>query len=84
MKNKIERMSFVADIKNMIDGDISVVCFAGSVYLEGVLPLKLGETEMLFRAGEKVTRVEGEGLYVYELEGDCVIVRGTIKRVVFD
>lgn len=76
-------MSFVKEIKNMIDGEVSVVCFNGYVYLEGVFPLKLGEKEMLFRVGERITRVEGEGLYIYDLEGDCVIVRGTIERIAF-
>lgn len=47
-------------------------------YIESARPIKIDDTEMIFKAPNALICVCGEGLAVKELSGDCASVTGKI------
>ncbi len=47
-------------------------------YIESARPVKIDETEMIFKAANAVISVSGENLTVKELAGDCMAVTGKL------
>lgn len=76
-------MSFIRQVAKSFGGvaefKFQAVMFGrDAFYIEGARPLKIGEEEMLFRAGGAVVRLCGSGLTVKEISGDCVSIIGTV------
>lgn len=47
-------------------------------YIEGARPVKIGSSEMIFSVPSALIYVNGDGMTVKELSGDCVSVVGKI------
>ncbi len=76
-------MSFIRQVAksigNAAEFKFQAVMFGrDAFYIEGARPLKIGEEEMIFRAGGSIVRLCGSGMTVKEIAGDCVSVVGTV------
>lgn len=47
-------------------------------YIEGARPIKIDESEMIFKTPDAVITVSGEGMTVRDLSGDCVSIVGRL------
>lgn len=67
-------MNNVAELKFQ-----AVIFGRDAIYLEGVRPVKIDNTEMIFKSGCSVITVAGEKLGIKELDGDTVSVTGRVS-----
>ena len=65
---------------NTAEFNFQVVLFGrDAVYLEGAKPVKIDESEMIFRIPQGLLSLVGDGLKIKELTDDCVSVTGRIS-----
>ena len=76
-------MSFLSQVEkslgNVPEFKFQAVLFGrDAFYIEGARPIKIADTEMIFSVPAAVIRVNGVGMTVKELSGDCTSVVGKI------
>lgn len=76
-------MSFIEQAAKIFSGTAefkfqAVMFGRDAFYIEGARPVKIDETEMLFRTPKELITLIGENMHVKELAVDCVSVTGRI------
>lgn len=87
MRYKEMRMSFFNEIANAIGdsvksaGNYNIINYNGdSVYIEGIRRIvSIADDKIVLSVKSGRLTVEGESLYVFDVEKECLIIKGRIR-----